>query len=591
MLPIQIAAFVLQQQVQSGASLSVNLWEVCLQTHRKSLALAVFLAAGCGPGVIGSPGSDKGAGAPGGGSTPGPSGAAPAGATAGPTDIRRLSRQELSNTVQDLFPALPAGFTDHLDIPDDNAVALAFAQPGTVSDLEVKRFMDLSEAIIGALGGKLPAGMINCAAGSDDMTCARTFITGFGKRAYRRPLDAAEVGDLLALYTKLRGDSELAYGRDDALTFVVEAMLQSPGFLYRWERGLAAPQVDGHLIKFDDYEMASRLSYLLWKSMPDDTLMAAADAHHLASPDEVAAQAQRLLADPRADQALADFVIQWLELGPLSTSLKDTSAYPTFKPELFDSMRAETVALSRDVLRGGTPTLANLLTARYTFVDQPLAAYYGVTTDGAGRADLAATGRVGLLTQGSVMAVKGNSYRTSPVRRGKFVLNRLLCTSVPPPPPFAVPELPAPDPTKTVRQQMAEHRANPACAGCHGVMDPIGYGFEHFDGAGKFRQTDNNLPIDSSGTIGLDGATVAFKDATELATALASSANVRDCFATQWLRYALGRFEQDADAASVQQLLTFYEQAGANTRDLIIEITRTLPFSHRAIAQGEVTTP
>ena len=563
-----------------------------MQAHRIPLALAVFLAVGCGPGTIGDPNPDNGntPGSPAGPSTAGPGGQAPAGATAGPTEIRRLSRQELTNTVRDLFPTLPAGFTDQLDIPDDNAVALAFAQPGTVSDLEVKRFMDLSESIITALGGKLPAGTITCV-GADDTACARAFIASFGKRVYRRPVDAAEASDLLALYTKLRGDPDLAYGRDDALTIVVEAMLQSPGFLYRWERGLAAPLVDGHLIKFDSYEMASRLSYLLWRSMPDATLMAAADGNHLSTPEEVAAQAQRLLADPRADEALSDFVTQWLELGPLSTSLKDATAYPTFKPELLDSMRAETVALSRDVLRGGTPTLANLLTARYTFVDAPLAAYYGVTADATGRVDLGATGRLGLLTQGSVMSVKGNSYRTSPVRRGKFVLNRLLCSSVPPPPPFAVPELPAPDPTKTVRQQMAEHRANPACASCHGVMDPIGYGFEHFDGAGKFRQTDNNLPIDSSGTIALDGATVAFNDATELATALASSADVRDCFATQWLRYALGRFEQDADAATVQHLLDFYDQSGANTRDLIVEITRTLPFSHRAIAAGEVTTP
>jgi hypothetical protein len=520
----------------------------------------------------------------------GSNGRAPAGATVGPVELRRLSRQELTNTLLDLFPALPAGFTASLDLPEDNPVALAFAQPGTVSDLEVKRFLDLAEATIAALGGKLPAGMITCT-GSDDAACARTFITSFGKRAYRRPLDSAEIDDLMALFTKLRTDPELMYGRDDALTVIVQSILQSPGFLYRWERGLAAPQIDNGLVKLDSYEVASRLSYLLWRSMPDPSLMTAADGNHLATPDDVAAQARRLLSDPRADQALADFITQWLELGPLATSMKDSSAYPTFKTELLDSMRAETVALSRDVLRGGTPTLANLLGAKYTFVDKALAAYYGVTPDASGRVDLSATGRVGLLTQGSVMSVKGNSYRTSPVRRGKFILNRMLCSSVPPPPPFAVPELPAPDPTKTVRQQLAQHRDNAACASCHGLMDPIGYGFEHFDGAGKFRQMENGQAIDSSGTILLDGATVAFNDATELVKALSSSADVRDCFSTQWLRFALGRFEQDADAAAVKHLRSYYQEAGTNTRDLIVEITRTLPFSHRAIAQGEVTSP
>ena len=562
-------------------------------------ALLPWLATGCSPGTVGGPGGNDegpigggGAGTPNphGPATASPNGKAPSGATAGSSDLRRLSRQELTNTLNDLFPTLPAGFAAGLDLPDDNAIPLAFALPGTVSDLEVKRFMDLSEKTIAALGGKLPAGTITCTA-TDDTACARTFITGFGKRAYRRPLDPTEVDDLMALYARLRTDPDMMYGRDDALTLVVEGILQSPGFLYRWERGLAAPQVDGGLIKFDNYEMASRLSYLLWKSMPDATLMAAADGKRLSTPEQIAAQARRLLDDPRADQMLADFVTQWLELGPLSTSLKDTSAYPTFKPELLNSMRTETVALSHDVLRSGTPTLTNLLTANYTIVDKPLATYYGVTADADAHADLSGTGRAGLLTEGSLLSVKGNSYRTSPVRRGKFVLNRMLCATIPPPPPFAVPELPAPDPTKTVRQQMAEHRNNAACESCHGVMDPIGYAFEHFDGAGKYRQMENGLPIDSSGTITMDGATVAFKDVSELARALATSPDVRDCFTKQWVRYALDRFEQDADAAAVQHLRAFYQQSGFNTRDLIVEITRTLPFSHRSIAQGEVTTP
>ena len=192
----------------------------------------------------------------------------------------------------------------------------------------------------------------------------------------------------MALYSKLRTDPDLQYARPDALTVIVQAILQSPGFLYHWERGLAAPQVDGKLVKFDSYEMASRLSYFLWNSMPDATLMAAADANRLATPDDVAAQAKRLLESPRADQTLADFITQWLELGPLAGSIKDTTAYPTFKMPLLDSMRAETVAFSRDVLRGSAPTFANLLTAKYTFVDPALATYYGVTRDAAGRADL-----------------------------------------------------------------------------------------------------------------------------------------------------------------------------------------------------------
>jgi hypothetical protein len=505
------------------------------------------------------------------------------------TALRRLGKQELTNTLRDLFPALPANFTATNDLPADNPVLLAFSVPGTVSDLEVKRFMDLAEATIAALPTK-PGAQVSCA-GQDETACARAFLTAFAKRAFRRPLDTVEVDDLMALYNTLRTDPELKYGLQDALNLVVQGILQSPAFLYRWERGLAAPLMDQGFVKYDAYEMASRLSYFLWKSMPDASLFAAADGNRLGTPDEVAAQARRLLDDPRADAMLAEFVTQWLELGPLATSLKDDVAYPTFKPPLLDSMRAETIAFSRAVLRSPTPTFANLLTARYTYVDAPLAAYYGVTRDAMGRVDLTGTDRLGILTQGALMAVKGNSYRTSPVRRGKFILNRLLCTNIPPPPPEVVPELPPPDPTKTLRQQMAEHRTKASCAACHTTMDALGFAFEHFDGAGNVRKDDRGKAIDSSDMVKLDGATVTFTDAAGLATALASSPQARECFAKQWVRFALDRFEQPSEAGAVEHLKSFYGQTGFDTRALIVEITRSLPFTHRAPAAGEVLTP
>jgi len=563
-----------------------------------ALTLAACFGPGCNGsisdvGAVGGSETRAGGSTTQGGSTvsmANPDGKATAGATVGQTAIRRLGRLELGHTVRDLFPALPTTFDPTVDVPADNDIQLAFSLPGTVSDLEVKRFMDLSEATIAALGANNPGKQFACT-GMDETACARSFVTSFGKRAFRRPLDTVEVDDLVALYAKLRSDADMKYGFQDALGIVVEAILQSPGFLYRWERGLAAPQLDGALVKFDSYEIASRLSYFIWNSMPDATLMAAADANSLTTPDEVAAQARRLLADPRADETFGDFVTQWLELGPLRDVIKDATAYPAFKPELRDSMRAETVAFSRDVLRSSSPTFSNLLTAKYTFVDGGLAKYYGLAPDAAGRVDLTGTARLGLLTQGAVMAVKGNSYRTSPVRRGKFILNRMLCSAVPPPPPNVVLELPPPDPTKTLRQQMAEHRSMASCAVCHTTMDAIGFAFEHFDGAGNYRDNDHGQPIDASGSADIDGAPVSFRDATELAMSLAASGEARGCFARQWMRYSLDRFEQDADVAATDHLKSFYESSNLNTRDLIVEITRTLPFSHRAPAEGEVLTP
>jgi hypothetical protein len=510
--------------------------------------------------------------------------------TVGPSPLRRLGKTELHNSLRDLFPTLPQDFDATIDVPADNDVQLAFSLPGTVSDLEVKRFMDLAEAALAALGSEAPNHKVSCA-GSDQTACARTFIASFGKRAYRRPLDPLEVDDLVALYTNLRTDPAVAYGFEDALGAVIQAVLQSPGFLYRWERGLARPLADGELVKFDDYEVASRLSYFLWNSLPDPQLMAAADAGELKTPEQIATQAARLLADPRADDTFADFIAQWLELGPLPQLVKDANAYPAFQPALLGPMRDESTALARDVLRGPSPTFTNLLTARYTFVEAPLAKYYSVTPAGDGRVELGDTARLGLLTQAALMSVKGNSYRTSPVRRGKFILNRLLCQTVPPPPPNVVPDLPPPDPTKTLREQMAMHRDSVVCASCHDRLDNLGFAFEHFDGAGKYRETEGGLAIDASGSANLDGTTIAFRDATELVQALAASPETQACFARQWLRYALDRFELDADQAAVDSLVASYAKSGLDTRKLIVEITRSLPFTHRAPAEGEEFSP
>lgn len=521
--------------------------------------------------------------------TANPDGSAAEGATVGPSPIRRLGRLELSNSVGALLPGLPASFDAGKDLPADNFIEMSFAVPGTISDLEVKRFMELAEAAVEALGGGAPGAPQPCA--GDEAACARSFVESFGKRAFRRPLAAVEVDDLLALYGKLRADPEMMYDFQGALGVLVEAMLQAPGFLYRWERGLSAPQLDGALIKYDDYEIASRLSYFLWNSMPDDELLAVADAGQLTTPDQVAAQAERLLADPRADQTFGNFVSQWLELTPLPDLVKDTNAFPDFTGQLRSAMQAETLTFVRDVLRGPSPTFTALLTSTSTTVQPVLASYYGVSADASGRADLSGSGRMGLLTQASVMAVKGNSYRTSPVRRGKLLLNRLLCGNVPPPPPNVVPDLPPPDPNKTQREQMAEHATNPSCAGCHVTMDALGFAFEHFDGAGKYRELDGTQAIDSSGSVVLDGARVDFQGAEELTHLLAGSAEAQHCFSRQWLRYALDRFEQSADATAARHLESAYAAAGLDTRKLLVELTRTLPFSHRAPTEGEVLTP
>jgi len=419
-----------------------------------------------------------------------PDGTAPTEATVGASPLRRLGQLELTQTVRALLPGLPASFDAGKDLPPDNAIALSFAVPGTVSDVEVNRFMDLGETAVAALGDNSPSAQLACT--GDETACARAFVESFGKRAFRRPVDQLEADDLMALYGKLRTDPDMLYDFRGALGVLVEAILQSPGFLYRWERGLQQPLIDGKLVKYDSYEVASRLSYYLWSSMPDDALLAAADAGQLATPTKSRSKRNACSTIRAPIWCSATSPRSGSSLFRCPRSSKTTAFFPAFTPALRDAMQAETLAFTRDVLRGSAPTFTSLLTANYTIAQPALAAYYGVAADASGHADLSGTGRLGLLTQASVMSVKGNSYRTSPVKRGKFVMNRMLCSSVPPPPANVVPDLPAPDASKSLREQMAEHRTNPTCAACHDSMDALGFAFEHFDGAGKFRDLDGH---------------------------------------------------------------------------------------------------
>lgn len=502
------------------------------------------------------------------------------------TDLRRLGKLEIQNSVRDFLPALPASFDPAADIPVDNHVELAFSLPGTVSELEVKRFSDMAEEAIASLGTASPGNTNTC--GADETTCAQATITELATRAFRRPPLPEEMNDLWALFQALRTDPEMGFSVAESLDGVVEALLQSPGFLYRWERGPQAPAIEGDKVKYDSYEMASRLSYFLWNSSPDAALLEVAKSGGLVTPDQIETETRRMMADPRFDRALRDFVAQWLELHELPTIVKDSGVYPNFQSGLGSAMLEETEVFMRDVFRSSDPTLRHLLTRETTHVSPELGAYYGVTVEEDGRADLAGTSRRGILLLGGMLTAKGNSYRTSPVRRGKLMLNRFLCDNVPPPPPDVMLDLPPPDPSLTLREQMDLHASSPTCNNCHGVLDPLGLAFEHFDGAGAYRATEGGLPIDASGTLKLKEVDWQFDDADQLITELSSSPAVQDCFAKQWLRYALDRFEQDEESQTVHDIETAHRDADLHLPELIVSIVRSRPFSYRALREGEL---
>lgn len=496
-------------------------------------------------------------------------------ATMGRSPMRRLTRVEYDNTIQDLLgdASKPAETFPEEEVSlgfDDNADAL------TVSPLLARGYMVASEQIAARAVAKLPT-LLGCDPQKDGSdACAKSFIASFGKRAYRRPVDAALADALFRTFSAGRD----AFGFEVGIQLTLQQMLQSPYFLYRVETGIPVTGQPG-VAKLDDWEIASRLSYLLWDSMPDDELFAAAADGKLSTKADVAAQARRMLASPRARDAVARFHVQWLDVTDPPED-KDRTAFPTWSPAIAALLQEETRQFTTRLVLDDDGDLAALLGAPYSYMNADLAKFYGVTGP-AGRdfEKIALDGahRNGVLTQGSVLAVHAHPDQTSPVLRGKFVREQLLCGRLPPPPPNVATNIPTPDPHLTTRERFDQHRKDPACAGCHDLMDPIGYGLETFDAAGLFRTTESGKPIDASGEV--TGSDVgAFRDAADLAKKLGASEDVRACVATQWFRYAYGREESDADACSRDALEAAFAASGYRIRELVVALTQTAAFRY-----------
>jgi hypothetical protein len=548
--------------------------------------LAAALLAGCTGNVAdpstptnpGNPGSP--AAAPVGGTAQGPDRSVPAckAIDPGPSPLRRLTRAEYDNTVRDL---LGDRTRPGHDFPVEER-ALGFdngAETRSVSNLLADRYFGAADALAAAAVSKLPTLLACDPARDGEPTCLDRFLDGFGKRAWRRPLEAAEKDNLRRAFTEGRASSFA-----DGIKAVVQVMLLAPQFLYRVERGV--PAGGAAYQRLTGWEMASRLSYLLWGSMPDEPLLAAAEAGKLATAEEVLAEAQRMVRDPRAGGMLAGFSDEWLRLEELADLDKEPTVFPTFKPELRAPLRDETQALIDQVVWKGDGKLGTLLEAPYTFVNRALAQYYGVTGvsgDALQQVPQDPRKRVGLLGQGSVLAVTGvpDSGLTSLIFRGLFVRERLLCEELPDPPPNAAAMNPPFTPTTTAREWSASRQALAICGACHHRMDPIGFGLENFDGVGLWRDSDHGKPIDASGS--LEGTDVdgPFTGEVELAHKLAGSKQVQGCLALQLFRYGHGRKESERDSCSVDTLKRVFAASGGNVRDLLVALTQTDAFLYR----------
>ena len=381
--------------------------------------------------------------------------------------------------------------------------------------------------------------------------CVERIVATLARRAYRRPVTSAEVASLLKFVRLARSQGQTP---EQGLQLAIQAMLVSPKFLFRIEHDHAAGGAAG-IHQIADIELASRLSYFLWSSMPDEALLRAAESGGLRAPGVLHAQVRRMLADPKAAALANNFAGQWLELRNLDIVDPDQRIYPDWGLDLRDAMATETRLFFNHVLRDNRP-LSDFLDARYTFVNELLAGHYGipgVTGTEFRKVDLATDQRGGLLGQASVLTLSSYGTRTSVVLRGKFVLENILGTPPPPPPPD-VPALneDAVGQSASLRHQMEEHRANAICASCHSKMDPLGFGLENYDGVGKWRTMDGKFPVDSSGTLP-NGRS--FSNPAELRRILIGDLPAfARCLTEKLLIYSLGRGLEPFDRRTVSEI-------------------------------------
>ena len=523
--------------------------------------------------------------------------------------LRRISRVEYDNMVRDL-------------LGDTTAPAVAFAPESPLADgvnfqantytsasaLIVQQYAQAAETLAQAAVGdtnRLNNVVLPCH--TEDDACAQQFIGTFANKAFRGQLDAAESAGLFQVYSDVKAQFDFATG----IQAVITAVLESPRFLFVFEFGNGTPS--GDVVPLSSYEIAGRLALFLWRSVPDDALMQAAAAGQLATAAQVDAQAERMLAPPasgpsKALGALDDFTTQWLQLQATPTLGKD-SQYRGWKSQTGTELQAEALRDVSQLVLADNGSLSDLLTSPSSYVNSDLAtAFYKVSAASGEtvtvtlpqgqttyfKTDLTAAGHAGILTAGGVLATQAHTTLPSSVLRGKLVREQILCDEIPPPPPNVPPPPTSVADGGTTRSLFNAHATVPGCVTCHQYMDPIGFGFGHFDATGAYQMLDANgfgtgPALDVTGQINamhtgdLSGT---FDDAKDLATQLAAAPQVSQCFVVQELRYALSRIETKADACSAQQVYGAFASSQLNMQKLLLALVQSDAFRYRSVVNA-----
>jgi hypothetical protein len=499
--------------------------------------------------------------------------------------LRRLTRAQYGASIQDLLGAaivLPTAIEPDLVVDLYSTIG---ATQSVLSELGAEQLetagRDLAEQVVDDPTLRMEVtGCDPAVAG-----CMDEFIASFGRRAFRRSLTAAEQ----TRYETLAADLQALHGDPwEGVEGVLTAVLASPHFLYVVELGEADPD-DEEQLRFTSVEMATRLSLALWGAGPDEELLAAGEAGELVEPEAIAAQTERMLADPRARRGLGRFFAEWLGLDVLDGMTKDTDIYPEANPELFLAMRGQVERMVDDaVFEGGS--LLDLIDGRRTFVDARLAALYGVSApasvdaEGFGEVELPEElGRRGILGTGAFLAMQSRRTRTSPTLRGVWVQARLRCNELPPPPPDVEVDLPDGDEStdKTLREILEEHRENPTCAGCHALTDPIGLALENYDGLGAWRTKDRDQTIDASTE--LEG--VAIEGLGQLSQHIADDPALSNCMVQQLYRFTTGHHETPEEMPAIESLAGDLVEVGFDLPSFLPHLMASPQFRTLAIPE------
>ncbi|MBW3623627.1 MAG: DUF1592 domain-containing protein [Armatimonadetes bacterium] len=495
----------------------------------------------------------------------------------GRVTLRRLNRLEYKNTIRDL---MGVDFTGVEDFPSDD-VGYGFDNIGDVLSLPpmlMEKYLGAAEEIVAKGYPSVVKALPKDPAARE--AYAREVLTKFTRRAFRRPVQPAEVDRLINL-VKLSEKHKLGF--DEGMKLALGATLVSPHFLYRIEQNRAVGGAKTY--RLGNYELASRLSYFLWSSMPDETLFAKASAGKLRDSKELEAEVRRMLKDPKAKGLVENFGSQWLQTRRLKEFKPDPEEFPNFDEKLRAAMLAETDLFFEAVVKEDRSVL-DFLDGDYTFVNERLAKHYGIPGikgPNFRRVSLKGTNRGGVITQASILTLTSNPTRTSPVKRGKWIMEQLL-NDAPPPPPPNVPEL---EETKAVsaalplRKRLEQHREDPKCASCHSRMDPMGFALENFDGTGQWRTQDGKFKIDATDKLPdgrmINGASGLSKILKENKEQFAKALTER------MMTFALGRGLENYDHCAVDAISDTLKKNDYKISSLMIAIVKSDPFQMRGV--------